>query len=401
MNRDKSTPGKPKILIVTTVPDTLELILTGQPRQLSETFDIHLVTSNVKACEALQQKESVPAHHVEMARRISPLRDLLSVIHMCRLLRRLRPDAVHSYTPKAGLVAMLAGAVCRIPVRIHTFTGLIFPTAKGIMKPILVNSDRFVCFLSTRVVPESIGVKNALLAGRITRKPLKLIGSGNIAGIDVEHYSRNAPGVAEQSQCLAKELGVADDTFVFLFIGRLNLDKGVQELVAAFISLVDSRPNVDLRLLVVGPLDETAPIGHSTQRVMKEHPGIHCVGFQSDVRPFLFLANVLCLPSYREGFPNVLLQANAMSVPAITTNISGCNEIITPDLNGWIVHPRDEVHLAEAMAAAFDNRGKLPEMGSSGRKRVERDFERSAYIAKLVAFYQYELANAKKTIQSI
>lgn len=376
------TSRRSRLLIVTTVPETLATILRGQPAHLSEHFDVSLVTSPDDGLEQVARSEGVKVAAVAMKRGISPLNDALAVIRMIRQISTIKPDIIHSYTPKAGLVAMLAGWLCRVPVRIHTFTGLIFPSRSGLMQQILIWIDRLISACATRVVPEGEGVKRDLITYRITGKPLTVVGHGNIAGVDTGHYSRGAsfnalPEVADSSAA----------AFVFCFIGRLNRDKGVAELARAFERLPEHA-----RLLLVGGLDETAPVDEQTLDILKRHPRIEMLGFQADVRPALAHSHVLVLPSYREGFPNVLLQAGAMELPAIATDINGCNEVIEPGYNGWLVPPRDVGALAAAMTTAMQAEpDQLRQMGSVARRRVIERFQQKDHWKRMVALYQAEM----------
>lgn len=202
--------NKQKILIVTTVPITFRTILCDQPRFLATYFDIALATSNDEGWQEIVSREGVAVYPVAMSRGISPLFDLLSIWAMIRVIRKFRPDLIHSYTPKAGLVAMLSGWLCSVPVRIHTFTGLIFPSQSGIKQKVLRWVDSLICALATEVVPEGEGVKRDLQAFGVTGKSLDVIGYGNIAGVDTKFYSRDADEVAMNATTLRRSLRITD-----------------------------------------------------------------------------------------------------------------------------------------------------------------------------------------------
>lgn len=373
-----------KIVLVTTVPDTLASILIGQPNYLAKHFDVSLVTSPGSLVERVEQNEGLSVRTVPMERGINPFKDLISIWHMWRTLRRLRPDIVHSYTPKAGLVTMVSAWLCGVPVRVHTFTGLIFPTATGVKQKILIWVDRLICACATHVVPEGLGVQHDLESYRITSKPLKVIGHGNIAGVDTEHFSPEAVGVRAAAAELRARLKLEPQAMVFCFVGRLNKDKGVAELCTAFDALPEQA-----HLLLAGGLDHSAPISDDLQKKVKNHPRIHALGFMEDIRPALHLANVLVLPSYREGFPNVVLQAGSMALPVIATDINGCNEIIEPGFNGWLVPPRDAKALMVAMQEAMQTpSSSRKEMGTSARSRVQQWFEQRQHWERMKLFYQ-------------
>lgn len=375
--------ARQRLLIVTTVPETLAVILQGQPQFLNQHFDVALATSQGPELDALMS-EGVPVHVVNMARGINPIKDLVSIWNMVRLLRCVRPDVVHSFTPKAGLVAMLAGWFCKVPVHVHTFTGLIWPTAKGWRQKLLMMVDRLLCDCATHVLPEGQGVKLDMLRGKITHKPLQVIGYGNIAGVDAAHFSRAAHGLAMLADELRENIGIQTHDFVYAFVGRMNRDKGLDELLAAFMAL----PN-NCRLLIVGAVDHVSPISAQAMDLLQNHQRVHWLGFQHDIRPALMLAHVLVLPSYREGLPNVLLQAGAMALPAIATDIGGCNDVIEQGLNGWLVQPADALSLQNAMQSACDaTPQERCSMGQVARARILERFERHGHWRRMLAFYR-------------
>lgn len=381
-----------KFLIVTTVPETLATILKHQPGFLAKSFGgataVELVTSPGPVCVEITETEGVPVHNVRMARGIAPLKDFLSVLSMIRLMLRVKPDIVHSYTEKAGMIAMLAAWLCRVPIRIHTFTGLVFPTQTGLKRQLLIWIDRLICACASQVVPEGLGVKNDLQQFGITRKPLNMIGHGNIAGVDTAYFDRHAEGVEAQSRSLAGQLQLSGHEFIFCFVGRLNRDKGILELLEAFETLP-----AHARLVLIGALDVSAPISKHEQRIIERHERIHALGFLSDIRPVLHLADAFVLPSYREGFPNTVLQAGAMELPVIATDINGCNEVIEPGMNGWLVPPRSARALNEAMRAALEAPpATLVQMGVHGRQRVIQRFERTQHWRNLMTFYNETLS---------
>ena len=381
------------ILIVTTVPDTLAGILRGQPKFLSKYYDVRLATSGGEHFASLAV-EAVPSYRVNMKRGISPFDDLVSIIKMIVLLRKVKPDVLHSYTPKAGLVAMVAGYLCGVESRIHTFTGLIWPSRFGWRRSLLKVVDRLICRLATCIVPEGEGVRDDLIQYHITDKSLEIIGFGNIAGVDVEQFSENREDVRIGRTLLRRNLGIAADNFVYLYIGRLHREKGIHELAEAFV-LVQEEFGDKCRLLLVGGHDLQAPIDQSTIRAIMCIRGIHMLGALKDVRPALSLSNILVLPSFREGFPNVVLEAGSMSVTAICTDVNGSREIIKDGLNGWIVPPKDVGSLAEAMIeAARCPPEVLRQMGAAARVIIENRYDRRRYLDKLLEFYEKQICDS-------
>lgn len=371
-----------KLLLVTTVPETFSGILRSQPRFLSQFFDLTVVSSDGNRLSEFAHSEGVDSMIVPMVRGINPLADIISIFKMIRVIRQAKPDIVHSYTPKAGLVAMVSARLCRVPARVHTFTGLIFPTQRGFKKHLLIWVDRLICVCATKVVPEGAGVLADLQSYRITDKLLSVIGFGNIAGVDTRYFTRDAEGVLLKAQELRTQIGRPG--FIYCFVGRLNRDKGVRELVQAFSSL-----HGDVALLLVGGDDPEAPIDMDTRLLIESASNIHALGFMSDIRPALAASDILVLPSYREGFPNVVLQAGAMELPVIASNISGCNEAVTPGYNGWLVPAKDVGSLADAMTQALDgSANELKIMGNNARHRVLERFERAEHWARMKSFYE-------------
>jgi glycosyltransferase involved in cell wall biosynthesis len=365
---------KQKLVIVTTVPETLSTILVGQPRWLDQHFDVSCVTSP-EGVDSVKKNESVPVYCVPMKRGMSPFNDLISIYKMYRLLRRLKPQIVHSYTPKAGLIAMSAAFFARIPLRVHTFTGLLFPTAEGFKKNILISSDRWVAFSATHIVPEGKGVMTDLLSAGISNNLVEVIGAGNIAGVDIKHFD---PELFDNSSADRRK------KFTFCYIGRLHSEKGVNELVTAFLGL-----QVQANLIILGAMDSTQPIDESTYNIIKTHPDINFLGFRDDIRETLHKIDVLVLPSFREGFPNVVLQAGAMGKPVIATDINGCNEIIEDGWNGWLVPPRDPLSLRQKMEnAATLSSEDISVLGINARIRVRDLFSRDQYLSRLLDFYK-------------
>lgn len=349
--------GLMKLFRISTIPLSLSVLLKGQLRFLNRHFDVTAVSGQGKDLEHVRQREGVKVHAIEMQRQIAPIRDLVSLWNLYRFFKREKPHIIHSITPKAGLLSMVAGKWAGVPVRMHTFTGLIFPYRSGGMQKILVWMDRFLCSHATHIYPEGAGVREDLLKYRITDKPLKIIADGNVNGIDTEWFSVSEVETTEKEE-LRNRLGISPEDFVFVFVGRLVKDKGINELVTAFKNLnLNFTPSLSLskgclKLLLVGPLEQDLdPLFPETLAEIDNNPNIIAVGFQQDVRPYFAISNALVFPSYREGFPNVVLQAGAMELPSVVTDISGCNEIISHRKNGLIIPVRNVAALEKTMAA--------------------------------------------------
>ena len=312
--------AKKKIIRAATVPQSLNTFCKGVLKELSGEYDVIAVSSPGEALDEVARREGVRTIAVPMQRHISLMSDLRSLWQMWKVMRRERPDMVHSMTPKAGLICMMAAWLARVPRRVHTFTGLVWPTASGLKRRILMATDWLTCACATHVIPEGEGVKSDLLNHHITRKPIKVLGYGNVMGIDMERYKP------------AEHTHEDRHGFTFVFVGRIVRDKGINELISAFDRL--HREHGEVRLVLVGPReDDLDPVLPETLQRINQGDGIEAVGRQSDVRPFYANADALVFPSYREGFPNVVIEAGAMGLPSIVTDINGAREIIIDGKN--------------------------------------------------------------------
>ena len=371
---------KKKVIRISTIPMSLDVLLQGQLRMLAEHYEVVGVSSPGADLEKVEKREGIRTLAVPMERKIAPFKDLVSLIRLIRLFHREKPWMVHSITPKAGLLAMMAAWICRVPVRVHLFTGLVFPTTTGLKQKILMATDKLTCACATRVIPEGKGVKRDLEQFNITSKPLEIIGNGNINGIDLDYFARTAE-VEEKAQAYRKK-----DTTTFCFVGRMVRDKGINELVAAFEKLYQTHP--DTRLLLVGPFEDALdPVLPETKRMIEQHAAIEWMGWQKDIRPFLAASDVFVFPSYREGFPNVVIQAGAMELPCLVTDINGCNEIIEEGVNGCIIPSQDQQALYEAMEKLLDT--ELREtLRQQARPQIANRYERKVLWKELLQFYR-------------
>ena len=366
-----------KIIRVSTVPQSLNTFCKGMLKELSQEYEVVAVSSPGEALDSVRQREGVRTIAVPMERHISLLKDLKSLWRMWRVLRRERPDMIHSMTPKAGLMSMVGGWLAGVPVRVHTFTGLVWPTSTGLKRRILMATDWLTCACATHIIPEGEGVKSDLLNHRITRKPIHVLGYGNVKGIDLERYN------PEQYN---KE---PHDGFTFVFVGRIVRDKGINELVAAFDRL--HKEYADTRLVLVGPNeDELDPVLPSTQERINRGDGIESLGRQSDVRPLYAQADALVFPSYREGFPNVVIEAGAMGLPSIVTDINGSREIIIDGQNGVIVPSQNTEALYEAMKRFVTMPDVVQKLAANARPLIESRFEQG-YVRQCLYDYYKEI----------
>ena len=373
-----------KIIRATTVPISLNSFCKGELRILNMKYDVVALSSPGDDLEVVRQREGVRTIAIPMKRRISLLNDIISLFNLIMTFKRERPYMVHSMTPKAGLLCMVAGWIMRVPVRVHTFTGLVFPTTRGLLRRVLMITDSITCYCATHIVPEGEGVKSDLLDFRITKKPLKVLGYGNGRGVDMEYYS-----VREEVRSMMEELGLYDkNRFTFLFVGRIVRDKGINELVSAFQKIYDD--NKKTRLILIGMFEnDLDPVSDESRNIISEHPAIEAVGpkYNEELLAFYAAADCYVLPSYREGFPNTVLEAGAMGLPCIVTNINGSREIIVDGVNGTIIPSKDVNSLYNAMWLMIYNKKKREIMAANARRMVAERFEQGFVKQCLYDFY--------------
>ena len=377
---------KKKLIRTSTIAMSLDLLLKGQLAFLKEHYHVVAVSGQDAHFETVAGREGVTMVPLSMSRTISPLKDVVSLVKLYFLFKKEKPFIVHSITPKAGLLSMIAAYFAGVPVRIHTFTGLVFPNKNGVMKQLLITMDRLICKCATNVYPEGEGVKNDLIEYKITKKPLNVLANGNINGIDLDYFNPNKISKIN-SQKLQQSLQIQETDFVFIFIGRLVADKGINELIAAFAEL--SKQNPKVKLLLVGPLEqELNPISKETLIKIQQNSSIISVGYQDVVRDYLALADVLVFPSYREGFPNVVLQAGAMGLPSIVSDINGSNEIIKNNHNGIIIPVKNERAIFDAMQLLSEDEKTFGFLQFNARESIQTRFDQQVVWNALLNEYK-------------
>ena len=403
---------KKKIIRACTVSLSVGFV-AGMLPDLMKKYEVVLLSSPGPEMDEAHEKYGVRTIEVPMERHISLMRDMVSLWQLIKVFWKERPDMVHSMTPKAGLLCMVAGWLTRVPVRVHTFTGLIFPTATGLQRRILMATDALTCFCATHIIPEGEGVKADLLNNGITKKPLKVLGYGNVRGIDLNRFSIEN-GKLKIENCSSPFGGSREGApFIFLFVGRIVRDKGINELMEAFQKLSEKHP--DVRLLLVGPYEDGLdPISQEARDIIAKNKQVEAVGPKrgDDLLACYAAADCFVFPSYREGFPNTVLEAGAMGLPCIVTDINGSREIITNDnvnvneninrtrisrisrikienvkKNGVIIPSKDAEALYEAMELMMTDDEMRQGMASCARKMIADRFEQGFVRRCLYDFY--------------
>lgn len=381
--------NKIKIIRATTVPESLDSFCKGMLRELSENYEVVGLSSPDEALDRVAKREGIRTIAIPMERHISLMKDCKALVLLIKVFRKEKPMMVHSMTPKAGLLCMIAGRLTGVPVRVHTFTGLVWPTSAGLKRKILMFTDKLTCACATHIIPEGEGVKSDLISSRITRKSLKVLGYGNVKGVDMDKCSRR-PEVMEIAEKLRKE-----GRFTFLYVGRIVRDKGINELCSAFEKLHKEISNT--RLILVGPYEDALdPISEASRKIIRENGAIEAVGAKSGDELLAYYASADCfvMPSYREGFPNTVLEAGAMELPSIVTDINGSREIVAEGVNGMIVPPQNTDALFLAMKVMEQSRADRERMARNARKMIAERFEQGFVRKCLYDFYDEILPTA-------
>lgn len=376
-----------KIIRITTVPLSLDKLLCGQLNFMNSFYEVVAVSSDKEYLNKVGIKEGVRTFPLEMSRKITPIQDLLAFVRLFLFLRREKPLIVHSHTPKAGILAMVASKCAGVPIRLHTVAGLPLMEAKGFRRMFLENVEKLTYSCATKVYPNSKGLHDFIAMNNFTTpNKLQIICNGSSNGINTTHFCPEEVTQLEKDS-LKNKLGIQPEDFVFIFVGRLVRDKGINEVVRAFKKIATENPNV--KLLLVGMKEnDLDPLDLSTQKEIDANKNILFVGYKEDVRPYFGISNALVFPSYREGFPNVVLEAGAMGLPSIVTNINGCNEIIIDGENGIIIPVKNSDAIENAFLKIINDQDFFTHLQSNARVMITTRFEQEKKWAAILKEYK-------------
>lgn len=371
-----------KILRITTINLSLEKLLSGQISYM-EQKGFQMFTASFGE---FNYKNHINISHLRRA--INPIQDVLALVQLVKLIRRLKPHIVHTHTPKAGLLGMCAAWICRIPVRMHTVAGLPLMEKSGMLYKLLIAMERLTYFFSTRVHPNSKGLLDFIHQSISRNKKITIIGRGTSNGINLNHFNPTSVSEEEKLQLISQYN--LKGKLVYLFIGRMVRDKGVVETVKAFVKLNKEHPKI--ALVLVGPFEpKLDPIPVDTLGLMESHPCIHTVGYQGDVRPYIAVSDILVFPSYREGFPNVPLQCGAFKKALILSDINGCNEIVEHEETGVLVQPKSEIELLDAMKLLAEDEKKRTVYGEKVFTFIQENFKQEEVWQAIENEYEEQL----------
>jgi len=373
-----------KLIRITTVPISIEKLLENQPKYFSKFFDITIVSSNKSELEKLGKKQGVKTFCLPLTRKITPFKDIIAIFKLYFFLKREKPKIVHSHTPKAGFVGMTASFFAGVPIRMHTVAGLPLMETKFIKKKVLIFIEKLTYLFASNIYSNSQKLMEYILSKKFcSEKKIKTLANGSSNGIDTKYFSDNIS--TNNKNKLLNTLKILKNDFVFCYVGRVVKDKGINELISAFNEL--NLKNKNCKLIIVGKIEnEIDPISKISMGIIKKNKNIILTGFKNDVRPYLSIGNCFVFPSYREGFPNVLMQAGAMDLPCIATNINGCNEIIQDNINGLLIPPKNIHALVKAMQKIMDKK-LIIKLSKNSRLMVKEKYDQKYFWKKLLIEY--------------
>ncbi|WP_035468222.1 glycosyltransferase family 4 protein [Algoriphagus mannitolivorans] len=384
----------PKLIRITTVPLSLKLLLAGQMKFMKEQgWEVLTISADGREVAQVVKNEGVRHEVIPFTRKITPFHDLLCIWKLIRLFRQEKPDIVHTHTPKAGLLGMIAANLAGVKIRIHTLAGIPAMAAEGNRKSLLEKAEKWTYANATEVWPNSQGLyKHVLKEGLANEAKLRIIGKGSSNGVDLKKFSRNS---LKENHLVAATMRImpSDDDYIFLAVGRLVKDKGIEELVSAFLnSKIANRS----KLVLLGSFEQDLnPLSPETIQTIQDSPRIVQIDWTDHVSHYLALADVLVHPSHREGFPNVLLEAGAMQVPVICSDIIGNRDLITQQKTGLIFPVKDASVLKEALEFAFVKREKMAQMADQLYFEIQQNYERTYIHKELLSNYQRLLKEAE------
>ncbi len=366
-----------RVIIITTVPLSLATLIKGQPKYLSKFFNVTLITSSSPNNRDIEKFEGVEIISIDMSRKITPFKDLKSLIKIYLYLLKSKPDIVYSFTPKAGLLAMVASFFARVPKRVHNIVGMPLMEASGKKKILLKSIERLTYSFATNLFCNSYGLRE-FINKNLTKRDIKVIGNGSINGVDTEFFKDIY--TKDEKDRLREELNIRESDFVLLFIGRIVKDKGIDELIKAFNILNKKYKNI--KLLIVGDFEaDLNPIDNI--ELLNSNRDIIRIDFQKDIRPYLSISSLFVLPSYREGLPNSLLEAGSFGVPLLATNINGCNEIIVDRENGILVSKKSVNSLINGIETLIKDKKLYQKLKSNIRNSIIKRYNQKFFLSKL------------------
>ena len=373
--------ARKKICIVATIPMSLNVFMKPHIAMLAEQYDVTLIANGTDEDFSALVGEHVRVITVDIARAVSLMQDLLALLRLFKIFKDARFDAVHSITPKAGLLAMLAALAAGVPIRIHTFTGQVWANKSGVVRWGLKALDKLIAKCATGLLTDSFSQRLFLINEEIVQKEkIVVLGHGSVSGVDVERFKPNLAA----KQLIRSDLAIPEHAIICLYLGRLNPDKGVQDLAAAFASFAAHIPHA--HLLVVGP-DESGVSQVLQKTLINCSNQYHRIGFTNKPEDYMAAADIFCLPSYREGFGSVLIEAAAVGVPALASNIYGITDAVVNGQTGMLHEPKHVTQIAEYLQKLINDHALRQAMSARGTARAKELFATQVLVNAMHDYY--------------
>lgn len=390
---------RPKLVRITTVPISMRLLITGQPAYMKDAgFDVTLVSSEGNDWNGIPDLSQYSLHKIEMARQIDIKKDIRALFALIRLFRKIRPDIVHSHTPKAGLLAMLAAKISGVPVRIHTLAGLPLMTATGVKRKILFQAEKLTFKSANETWPNSKQLLNFVLTNKmLPQHKVRMILNGSSNGIDLSKFTVQAIN-SERQKALRKDYTIVDSDFCFLAVGRMVNDKGIAELVQAFLQVYATHSGA--RLFLLGPFEEADGLPQSLIDIIKTHQAITHINWSDEVEYFMSICQCFVHASHREGFPGVVLQAGAMGIPIICSDIPGNIDIVESESEGHVYPVKNEQALLVQMTTVLDNYALAIQKAQLLQEKIIKNYDRKI-VHKAIRDMYVQLLNEKQVAHSL
>ena len=388
----------PKLLRITTVPISLKLLIKGQMKFMSENgFEVLMTSGDGVEVNEVVQAENCELEIVPFTRKISPFLDLKCLFCLIKIIKKFKPDIVHTHTPKAGLIGMLAAKICGVKLKLHTVAGLPLFTANGFKYLLLRYTEIITYWASDYTLPNSISLMDYIKENKLVNsKKLHIICKGSSNGIDLNRFSQRNLNTKRLVE-LKDEIAFDENSFYLLTVGRVVRDKGIIELIRAFNSLEDKYPR--LRLIILGPIEDQRTEESIPQSILDEiirNNKITHIDWSDEVEYYMEICDLLIHPSHREGFPNVLLQAGAMMLPILCSNIPGNIDIVDHNKTGQLFKKGKQISLETGLDNAINNYKDLNDLAENLKAKIERDFSTTTIHNNILNFYNLKLDRDKK-----
>jgi glycosyltransferase involved in cell wall biosynthesis len=381
MDDNKNVEAK-TVCFVSTIAWPINVYIRPYVKRISEEFKVIIAADGAVELSRAQYPRVDRFAQVDIRRKVNFWMDCVAFIQLVKLFRRARPYCVHSIMPKAGLLSMTAAVVAGVPVRFHTFTGQVWSNREGLVRFFLMQLDKIIASAATKVLADSESQRHFLISNKIV-SPRKIIvlGNGSVVGVNTDRFR---PSTERRFRC-RREMGVAESESVFLFVGRINHEKGINDLVDAFSVIAEEAGGAHLVLVGLDEGDYGAYFELLPGRIRRR---IQLIGFTDEPEAYMAAADAICLPSYREGFGSVLLEGAATGIPSIASRIYGITDAVIDGVTGILHEPRNVPQIVACMRRLRDDPSLRARMGRAGRERAVANFSEDLMVAEFRKFYK-------------